>query len=222
MSRKTILVICIAVIVGLAFFGHPARAANNFLTGWWIDVNRPQMLAQFGAEGNTLVNATSAGWFCPQPNVIKTFLDEAQKNNIKVILGMTNGWSTTQQFTDTIKAFKDHPALYGWYIADEPELASDEGAAKFAVLSTNPGYYNLIKQIDSVHPVFISFNMVYDLNTWYNRVRKFYSVTNLIGMHNYPFWDVNPGEFSGEMLEHSMTSGHSCLQKQKLMENLFP
>ena len=45
MSRKTILVICIAVIVGLALFDHPARAANNFLTGWWIDVTQPQILS---------------------------------------------------------------------------------------------------------------------------------------------------------------------------------
>jgi len=51
---------------------------------------------------------------------------------------------------DEVNAFKDHPALLGWYIADEPvgQYVEPQGLIEI---------YNLIKKLDPYHPVTIVF-----------------------------------------------------------------
>jgi hypothetical protein len=172
-----------------------ATPDTAFLTGWWIDVDHPGELAGFASHGNTLVLATSAGWFAQEwmRHVIQEFLDEADANGIQVILGMTTGWDNAQDFSDTIAQFSTHHALYGWYLADEPEIQANADEI-YGWLKTDPGYYALAKAADPNHP---TFNMEYDLAVWDQGARRFYDVTDMIGMHNYPFWNVNPEPFGG-------------------------
>jgi hypothetical protein len=175
-------------------------ASKTFLTGWWIDVNRPEKLAGFAAEGNTLVLGSSAIWFVvTQSYVVQQFLDEANKHGIKVILGLNYGGSPYNMppadFTNAISKFKGHPALFGWYVADEPEIQSN-AAALHGYLATSPGYYALAKAADPNHPVFISFNLAYDAAGW-TKIRGWYDVLDMIGMHSYPYWSVNPQAFGG-------------------------
>ena len=55
-----------------------------------------------------------------------------------------------QRLIDEINRFKDHPALLGWYISDEP---TGHGEDPDSLKST----YELIKSIDPYHPVSIVF-----------------------------------------------------------------
>jgi hypothetical protein len=193
---------------------HPAdvhQVESSFQTGWWTDVTRPEYLATYAADGNTLVLAGGAGWFTTpsERDTIKSYLDEAQKNNVKVIVSLVRDRHTpygipAQDFTDTITACKSHPALYAWYIGDEPELydngdgnRADDWTIPHGYLATSPGYYGLAKAADPDHPMLISFNELYDpLDTYYAKVAHFLDVTDLIGMHNYPFWRTD-AEFAG-------------------------
>jgi hypothetical protein len=191
--RKTaIFMVLLAALLAVA--PGPGQAGRDFKTGWWIDVTYPQMLAQFAAEGNTLILGTSAIWFTNSGNnTIKTFLDEANRHGIKVILGLSPVWEMpTQNFINCINTYKSHPALYGWYIGDEPELS---GWFIHDYLDVNPGFYHLAKQNDPDHPAFISFNYPYNENSWAT-IRQWYDVSDLIGIHAYPVYSVYPQEFS--------------------------
>ena len=95
-------------------------------------------------------------------------------------------------YVDTIEAFKDHPALYGWYIADEPELFDDDPEGWPVVhryLDIDPGYYHLAKQADPNHPTYITHNQEFipaDLPIY----QAFMQVTDITGIHQYPFWRI--------------------------------
>ena len=55
-----------------------------------------------------------------------------------------------QMFIEEIKAFKDHPALLSWYLADEPD-------GRNTPVEVLRELYQLIKSIDPYHPVSIVF-----------------------------------------------------------------
>lgn len=191
---------------------YPAvRVSGAFQTGWWTDVEKPEYLAGYAADGNTLVLAYGPGWFTSpaQRPIIKAYLDEAQKHNIKVILSLTRQRHTPYsipipEFIDTIAECKNHPALYAWYLGDEPELydnndgkRGDDWVIPHEYLATNPGFYRLAKSADPNHPILISFNMLYlPYFVSYAGVAKFLDVTDLVGMHSYPFLTQH-AEFAG-------------------------
>ena len=195
----------------------PGGSLHYFKTGWWMemyDTDYAASLAKYATEGNTLVLGNGGGWVTSASERIKIqrFLDEAQKYDIKVIVSLTKSRGTpysipVNEFTDTINAFKNHPALYGWYLGDEPEIynnndanRSDDWQITHSYLATDPGYYYLAKVADPNHPVFISFNMVYTpIETYWTKILNFFDVTDLVGMHNYPFWSVDQyvNEFYG-------------------------
>ncbi len=169
-------------------------SANAFQTGWWLRVNQPQMLAQFAAEGNTLILGESAIWYTnPGDPTIKNFLDEAHKYGMKVILGMSKAEQMpTTNFVNAVNAHKNHPALYGWFIADEPELY---GWYIHDYLAVNPGFYRLLKANDPNHPAFISFNQPYAGSLWttnWNRIRQWYDVSDLVAIHAYSTYSTVP------------------------------
>ena len=85
----------------------------------------------------------------------REYLDAAERNGLKVLLGLAIGLHD-----DTIKKdlrfikkrvplFKDHPALFGWQLADEP-------ASIPIPLANLERAYQKINTIDPVHPVTIA------------------------------------------------------------------
>jgi len=212
MFRIIISLLAILYGTGCAVASPPPDddVAKPFQTGWWTDVTRPAYLAGYAAAGTTLVLANGAGWFTASSDRgrIGTYLDEAQKQGVKVIVSMTRKYTpkgtAVKEFTDTITAYKDHPALFAWYIGDEPEIydnhdanPDDDWMITHGYLAASPGYYQLAKSADPVHPILISFNMLYDpLDSYYAKVQRFFDVTDLVGMHNYPFWRTD-SEFEG-------------------------
>lgn len=177
---------------------------SAFQVGWWTDIYEPSKLAGYAAEGNTLVLAYGGGWFTSTSDrvKIKTYLDEADRQGIKVIVAMTKERNTpygvpVQEFSETVSEFRNHPALYSWYLADEPELYTGGWEETHSYLAANPGYYSLVKSVDTSNPVFITHD--------YNRrelASSFFDVTDITGMHAYPFWSID-SEFArsdGRML----------------------
>ncbi|MFD0893643.1 autotransporter-associated beta strand repeat-containing protein [Luteolibacter ambystomatis] len=83
---------------------------------------------------------------------VQSYLDQAQANGLKVLFNL-NAAVPTQAIVDQAKArvamFKDHPAMYAWYLADEPNAANTDHALLKSL-------YNWIKQTDPNHPVFSS------------------------------------------------------------------
>lgn len=147
---------------------------------------------QLASQGNTLI--LLPGWFSSGSSgagtvsSYKTYLDKAQSLGIKVIVSLTGSsigvpGITSSQTVTAVNALKNHPALYAWYIGDEPEMNAGSRTEAHTKLASNPGYYNIIKQADPSHPIMISFDRVaHD-----SEALLFYDVLDLVGTHAYPF-----------------------------------
>lgn len=81
----------------------------------------------------------------PAANIQRS-LDSAKKYNLGVYV--VANWSVTKQ--GYVARFKDHPNLYGWYLADEPG-----GAGLFDTIRT---YNNAVKVIDEKKPTMVMMN----------------------------------------------------------------
>lgn len=169
----------------------PAPTGNVFSTGWWINGDRSTSttVSTYAAQGNTLMLDT--GWFTSlsQLSGRVALLNTAATNNVKLIVGLEGGATPTlsdADMTTVINTLKNLPALYAYYIGDEPEFTSNatERTRRAGVLLH---YYQLIKQLDPSHPVFISF----DFNSFAASRQwelEFMNCADIIGMHQYPFY----------------------------------
>ncbi|MFH1601449.1 MAG: hypothetical protein ABIB61_00650 [Candidatus Shapirobacteria bacterium] len=196
--------IILLLLTFLFFFFRPVSAVSDrpFLIGWFASVNGQQKLAEFSQKGMNLVmpyHTESAGL-----NIIRGYLDEAQEQGIKVMLDLEDNSyrDGTRSFEQSIgwarsivQNFKDHPAVYGWYLADEPELHQPQTSAENRI-----EYYQIIKSLDSqnygavVHWArpYSEYTEAYDIlmNDWYPRDCKLPSTgkcsgSNDLGEFNY-------------------------------------
>lgn len=210
--KKSCLRILVSILLLLACL-PPSTYAQDvpFLTGWWTDITNIATITQYEMDGNTLLLADGGGWYTSPRNraVIKDFLDEANKHGIRVLISLVRETNTPsgippQEYIDTINAFKDHPALYGWYLGDEPEIyknhdgdREDDWIITHDILASDPGYYRLAKENDPNHPVLISFNTIYEpYDSYWDKIDNFFDVVDLVGIHSYPFWSMH-NEFGG-------------------------
>lgn len=202
------------------------HGAGSFKTGWWTDIQKTNQLSQYAVDGSTIVLALSGGWFTDASGrpIIQKFLDTAADNELKVIVSLVRKNSTpdkipADEFVTTVNAFKNHPALYGWYIGDEPERYKGGWQITHSNLAADPGYYRLLRSIDPDHPAMISFDMIHDpYEKYWARISNFYDVSDMIGMHNYPFWSP-PGylaEFSGASTRTQYDKWKYAFEKTKL------
>jgi len=117
---------------------------------------------------------------------LKSFLDTALENNIKVIVAIgslldMSGYNPSiyttsfsfEYFKSCISIFANHPAILGWYIADEPELHRSLHEQKIK------DAYEFIKNVDPYHPVFI----VHCISPSIFNYEKY---TDIIGVDPYP------------------------------------
>ncbi len=185
--KKSKLSFLLAAVFLLAIIPFAvAQTDRPFLIGWWTDINDIGKLADYANDGSKLVLGNDGGWYTSPSKryVIQNFLDEAQNQGIQVIVSLTIASDTpydmsSSEFTDVINAFKNHPALYGWYLADEPELHPNS----HYYLDQDPGYYHLCKTADPNHPVFI-------VHSGYAK-SAFVDVADLVGSDFYPS-DMGP------------------------------
>ncbi|MRH99818.1 cellulase family glycosylhydrolase [Kriegella sp. EG-1] len=98
--------------------------------------------------------------------LLKTLLDTAEKNNLDVLITLfdfygdydVSNWTLTHRHAETIvKAIKDHPALLGWDIKNEPDLDFDS-RGRLRVLSWLEQMIENIKKWDNNHPITIGWS----------------------------------------------------------------
>jgi hypothetical protein len=200
--RNLITIVIISLILAAcAPIAQPAPAAislpTQVKTGWWIDRDNTQAskIATYAGQGQSLM--LLAGWFVQRSQLPGTiaYLDAASAANVKLIIGLEGGATPTMSQADltyVVNALKTHPALYGYFVGDEPELNVD-AATLASRKATLLKYYGWIKSVDPDHPIMISFNQPYNEQQWQNQA-MFYDACDIIGIHGYPFWSTG-GEF---------------------------
>ncbi|MBO9606240.1 MAG: carbohydrate binding domain-containing protein [Paenibacillaceae bacterium] len=151
-------------------------AADNVLAAATTDIyrwERPTMLAEDGTlqvDGEPFypifmyhvpkasyplmsqigVNAVQGDWTRSLPE-LGSQLDQAQANGLKVLVTLYVDGYVKENFTYTeqaVEAYRDHPAVLGWYVIDEP---NERGIDPQELTDA----YKLIRSIDPAHPVFI-------------------------------------------------------------------
>jgi hypothetical protein len=103
----------------------------------------------------------------------RAFLDEAQKNDIHVLLEMGTFVTETpnlEGFRSTIRALHDHPALLTWYSRDEPSGP---------MLTPCRQAYEMITQEDANHPVYLVMCSPGEFD-------RFGTVTDILAIDPYP------------------------------------
>ncbi len=147
-----------AAIVALScWLVTPAMAQKEVLVGWWTSIGNSSAWPGYASNGSNFLHFSGATYSTPAQ--VTAALDAAQSLGMKVSISMTRtehtSWSwTASQFTSFVNSIKAHPAIWGWYLADEPELASDPATAHYRLL-TNPGYYPLVKAADPNRPAWL-------------------------------------------------------------------
>lgn len=97
---------------------------------------------------------------------LRTFLDEAQKADLKVVITLfdfygdyhLHDWThTNTHLSKLVTAVKDHPALLAWDIKNEPDLDFDNRGER-EVLSWLAQSIHYLKGIDPKHPITIGWS----------------------------------------------------------------
>lgn len=150
-------------------------------------MDRAEALSGF-TEGASIV-LPYGGQFASD-STIDSYLDEDQRLGIKVIVdfhthpGVWSSWPSAEELAQKADRHKDHPAVHGWYIADEPNYNSSNETPQYM-----ENIYNQIKSKDPDYPIFIVHKgRMYD--SWVNAM-------DVLMLDHYPGWTLyDPDEFN--------------------------
>ncbi|MEG3438901.1 hypothetical protein V0288_17370 [Pannus brasiliensis CCIBt3594] len=173
MRRFLGFLVLFLLLLGL---GTPARADKPFILGWFAlifyggegktyDTTIP---ARAAAEGyNTLfvyyAQIVSEGTFTGvSADKLDELLENARISGVTLYLEISRdailSGKNLEGIVSFVRKYKNHPAVGGWYLIDEPELQEVNGEH---VLRKNPQYvsdaYRAIQAEDPDHPVIIAF-----------------------------------------------------------------
>lgn len=151
------------------------QTSLNFPLGWYDSISNLNTLEQITQEGMNIVMPYTGKSSMEE---IETYLDRAAATGIKVLLEIPrlevrrdHRWLITQ----FVRKFKTHPAVYGWYLFDEPEFISLSPRLLKRV-------YRAIKTEDPRHQVAIAFGKP-------QYIRKYLSALDTVMYFNYPVFD---------------------------------
>lgn len=113
-------------------------------------------------------------------------LDEAHANGLKVFfplypdVGNLEGPKGYSYVVDKVTTFKDHPAIIGWMLHDEPNKYLQ---IRPSILEDLAELYRIVRTIDSVHPTYMTVNdsALFD---------PFFKVTDIIVVDPYPLPNI--------------------------------
>jgi len=108
--------------------GAVAYAQSDYLVGWFDNEAGIHRLSAIGKSKAKIVMPYNSKWF--EAAKARKYLDEAHRNGLTVILDCYTRpeWNIPSlRLTDIARATKGHPALAGYYIADEPEYSLSAG-----------------------------------------------------------------------------------------------
>lgn len=186
--------------------GPVAAQKKEMLVGWWTDPSNSSAWPGYAANGVNFLHFNSATDYSISD--LKTYLDIAQDLGMKVSISMTrtqnvpHPW-TGDEFTTFVNAIKDHPAIWGWYLADEPDIAADSKTAHSRLLTT-PGYYPLVKTADPSRPAWLV--MSGSIKSGWN------DVADIVGLDLYPSY--GKAEFENPQLRNSYDTWKSGLNRE--------
>ena len=204
--KKTLFSFVLAAILVLATI---SIAAAELKLGWWVNVSTGKgRLAGYAANGMNFMHINVATYYSPAE--INAFLNEANALGIQASISLTRTencsypW-TAAQVQNFVNAIKNHPAVWGWYLADEPELGP---SGVHTYLATNPGYYPAVKSADPNHPVWLVFS---------GRAQSGWNdVTDIVAIDTYPSYGA--AEFENSQVRYSYDtwkSGHEYAEANK-------
>ena len=177
-NLKLVIFLSICVVVSLFAETADVQAVG---AGWYSQITQPQNLSGYSSYGTRLMLPYNGAF---SPGSIGPYLDEAQRNGIKVWvdLRLEALKLSESDFRQIIRTHRNHSALKGWYISDEPEY----GGTSASTLET---YYNYCKQEDPNHPVAIA-----HANSANSKYVNGYDV---LMVDFYPGWtQYDPNEFN--------------------------
>jgi hypothetical protein len=168
------------------FPGFMGKFGHTIPRGWYLSSTSTQSLddmAGLGVDFLIKYGPPTAAW-----------LDSANSRGIKIWLNVPSGVSApsaskTTQIVNFVNAWKGHPAVAGWYSADEPSWSL-----------VPPAYcidtYNIIKGADTSKPVWISDNFQYvQENTREKGLFPDYDTAlDMFSSHPYPWYGASTGE----------------------------
>lgn len=160
-----------------------ALSTADFPLGWYDIMNRPQTPEAISQQDFNILMPYGGSSY----QMISTYLDAAAAAGVKIMLPVNPNLEQVKagdvaQIKEKIRTFKNHPAIYGWYIADEPDLR--QTPAKLLV-----SVYQAVKEEDPTRPIAIAFN------TNLSRIKKYADAYDILMYDKYPCLEGYP-EFS--------------------------
>ena len=180
-EKSKLNIVILLTVYFVVLFSVKAANVQAARSGWFSQINQPQHLSDYSAYGTRLMLPYNGAWL---PGSIGPYLDEAQQQGIKVWvdLRLEAKQLSESEFRKIIRTHRNHVALEGWYISDEPELGDTSP-------STLERYYNYCKEEDPDHPVAIA-----HANSANASYVKGYDV---LMVDYYPGWtQYDPNEFN--------------------------
>ncbi|VEP13242.1 conserved hypothetical protein [Hyella patelloides LEGE 07179] len=201
-----VIVLCLSAIAVVVFVGMSSHTASftqasnfqssrekpanpamkEFPIGWIDRIEKPETPGKVANEGINLLIPYTHSY---QQETIETYLDNAQKNGIKVFLEPYREPVETGDaaaVTEFVRTYKQHPAVAGWYAYDEPILATRVPVPPEILEIT----YQAIKAEDPKRPVAVVFP-----GSQIDKVPQYRNAMDICMIDRYPFFYPKP-EFS--------------------------
>ncbi len=159
MQRITVAttVFCIVLLMSPAVRAEDPFSTGAYPVGWYDAMAYPDDIVDIYYHGG---NTVLAYWSSATPYTRRRYLDEAAAGGIRVIVGIDEELINPipgspypvdeDGIIDLVNTYKDHPAVAGWYTADEPWYVQGISLDKMQTA------YDAIKSVDT-KPVFICF-----------------------------------------------------------------
>lgn len=166
----------------IVFYDDESVSATEFPIGWYEKIANTDAPAKVADEKINIIMPYVGS---NDEAKIMAYLDTASEAGVKVVLelprSMVRG-QKTDEIVQFVRKFKNHPAVFAWYTADEPE---------FHQLSSQAleNAYHAIKTEDSTKPVAVVFARLWG-------IEKYLDALDVFIWDQYPVTYGSP-EFGG-------------------------
>ena len=164
----------------------PKIPQAEILIGWWTEMPNSGAWPGYAENGCNFFNIGGANWFTAAE--VRAQLDIVQSLGGKASIDMQRGSGFPElnlsDYTNFVNTVKTHPALWGYYIADEPDLCPERGLSVQEChdrLALDPGWYPITKAADPNH---------YSWLVCANAIcPEFNDVADIVAIDSYPVYD---------------------------------
>ncbi len=161
----------------------PINVNENFLLGWYHRIDKLEPIDPIANVGVNLIMAYSNDFAKRDNNKIKAYLDAAEKAKIKILLEPYRDDILSEDIaavTEFVHLFKEHPALFGWYLYDEPVLNN-------VPIQNLENFYRVIKAEAPDKPIVLNFS---GKNS--KQIPKYRSAFDICMINRYPLLKKYP------------------------------